>query len=339
MLYLYKFVLQQRHHGVAAAKGKGTDLKKCTEQFSDFRHRHPSIFLLLDRFKLQIALKGRFVAVLCNKVPAFIRGGVEDLYLLSHRDLAVVIDGGKFHNVIAHDLLRQCIADDIQIKGVVDVVMQVTLGVVRRKQAGTGQVLPVLMQQKGQLLFHRLVPVALHRPVWLAQNVPILKAGHDPAAVHHGNLLPGFVRKGGDALDGTPADHLRAGAEGQSLAAVRYAVKPQRLLAHQKRYAVIFKKLVVHAEFPGVHGGDLLHITQQRAGLEQTMAVCIGIFDHGGVLIIKRFHSFSLLSEKGRRTTSGAAALAERSILIAGLSAHLAPDIKAGQRQHGQQQQ
>ena len=103
--------------------------------------------------------------------------------------------------MIAHDLLRQCIADDIQIKGVVDVVVQVALGVARRNQTGAGQAVPALMQQKGQFLFHRLVPIALHRPARLAQDVPILKAGHDPAAVHHGNLLPGFVRKGGDALD------------------------------------------------------------------------------------------------------------------------------------------
>ena len=47
--------------------------------------------------------------------------------------------------MIAHDLLRQCIADDIQIKGVVDVVVQVALGVARRNQTGAGQAVPALM--------------------------------------------------------------------------------------------------------------------------------------------------------------------------------------------------
>ena len=51
--------------------------------------------------------------------------------------------------MIVHDLQRQCIADDIQIKSVVDVVVQVALGVARRKQTGAGQVIPALMQQKG----------------------------------------------------------------------------------------------------------------------------------------------------------------------------------------------
>ena len=114
----------------------------------------------------------------------------------------MVIDGGKLHNMIAHDLLRQHIADDIQIKGVVDVVVHIALGVVRRKQAATGQAVPALMQQKGQFLLHGLVPVAVYCPPRLAQDMPILKAGYDPAAVHHGYLLPGFVRKGGNALDG-----------------------------------------------------------------------------------------------------------------------------------------
>ena len=103
--------------------------------------------------------------------------------------------------MIAHDLQRQRVTDDIQIKSVVDVIVQIALGVARRNQTGAGQAVPVLMQQKGQLLFHRLVPVSLYRPARLAQDVPILKAGHDPAAVHHGYLLSGFVRKGGDALD------------------------------------------------------------------------------------------------------------------------------------------
>ena len=63
---------EKRHHGVAAAKGKGTDLKKGAEQFSGFGHRHPSMFLLLDRLQLQIALESRFVRVPGNKVPAII---------------------------------------------------------------------------------------------------------------------------------------------------------------------------------------------------------------------------------------------------------------------------
>ena len=82
------------------------------------------MFLLFDWLQLQIALESRFVCVLGNKVPAIIRRRVEHLHLLPHGDFAVVIDGGELHNMIAHDLLRQCIADDIQIKGVVDVVVQ-----------------------------------------------------------------------------------------------------------------------------------------------------------------------------------------------------------------------
>ena len=85
------------------------------------------MFLLFDWLQLQIALESRFVCVLGNKVPAIIRRRVEHLHLLPHGDFAVIVDGSELHNMIAHDLLRQCIADDIQIKGVVDVVVQVAV--------------------------------------------------------------------------------------------------------------------------------------------------------------------------------------------------------------------
>ena len=220
----------------------------------------------------------------------------------------MVVDRSKGHGAFAHHFQRQRIADKIQIECVVQMAVQIALGITRRPLPCAGQTILALVQLQRQLVLHRIVPEILHRPARLPQDTALGEACHDPAAVHHCHLFALGIGKCGDAFDGTVFADLRPGGKGQRFGTLRHAVKFQGLLAHQKGHAAFFEELVIHTKGAGVVCRNLLHIAQQSAGLEQAAEVCVCIHNGHRFRVKILFHGFPSFYKKGCRTLFCAAA-------------------------------
>ena len=207
----------------------------------------------------------------------------------------MVVDRSKGHGAFAHHFQRQRIADKVQIECVVQMAVQIALGIMRRPLPCAGQTILALVQLQRQLVLHRIVPEILHRPARLPQDTALGKACHDPAAVHHSHLFALGIGQGGNAFDRTVFADLRPGGKGQRFGTLGHAVKFQGLLAHQKGHTAIFEELVIHTKGAGMVCRNLLHIAQQGAGLEQAAEVGICVHDCHGLGVKELFHGFSFL--------------------------------------------
>ena len=109
----------------------------------------------------------------------------------------------------------------------------------------------------------------------LAQDDALFGVDEYPAAVNHGNLLPGGIQKAGDALVYRVLAGFGLGDGGQLLVHLGRAGDVQGELCQHKGGVGGGVDFIGQSHGFGVDGGDLLGVAQQRTGLDKTAVVPI----------------------------------------------------------------